>query len=157
MFDIDDEVVDERLVEVVVAHDASGGVGDTAGDDPVAGTVDVAELIAGGLRDVDVVEPGGGCADDRDQVLASRGKDGADDRDGCDDRQQERGSQVGMHDERSSQGARRWSGQVSVVDVAGAGSTTAGDPSIGTTRTDRSTPGPMARIDRSSGAQHWNP
>jgi hypothetical protein len=52
------KIVDQLLVEVVVAHRAGGGVRDAAGDDPVARAVHVPELVAGCLRCVDVVELG---------------------------------------------------------------------------------------------------
>ena len=60
---VDDEVVNQGLVEEVVAHDAGGGVRDAAGDDPVAGAVHVPELVAGRLGDLNVMKLGGDLAD----------------------------------------------------------------------------------------------
>ena len=95
---IDDEVVDQGLVEEVVAHDAGGWVRDAAGDDPVAGTVHVAELVAGCLGHLDVVEPGRDLSDHREVRLpGGRGDRARAEGDDADDRQEDRQPDSSLH------------------------------------------------------------
>jgi hypothetical protein len=60
---IDHQVVDQVLVEEVVAHHSGRRVRDAAGDDPVPGTVQVAKLVSSVLRRFDAMELGRDLAD----------------------------------------------------------------------------------------------
>ncbi len=88
---VDPEIVDQLLVEVVIAHDPERGMRDAAGDDPVPGAIHVAQLVSRGRRRVDVMEPGRHLPHDGQLILPrSRRNDVGAKGDHANDRQEDR-------------------------------------------------------------------
>ena len=116
---VDLEIVDQLLVEVVVAHDPGRRVRDATGDDPFPGTVDVAELVAGRDRGVDAVELGRHLTNNRQVFLRRRRLDEAEHRHRAEERGCEREHDLLTHGHPfrdqgvgAADGSAGWSGAI---------------------------------------------